>query len=268
MLSTVERAIQMMASLGVHPEGMTLSELAREIGSNKQAVFRLAKTLAAFQFVANDQRSGKLRLGLGLSRLADAARSELDLRQIALPELTKLRDQTGETACLHVMFGYQRMCIAQVESQDELRWVADVGKPFPLSGAPGRVFLAFLPEKDGVRLRAASAVKSPKSMENLPPHDWEREVAKVRRNGYAIARNETVSGVSSISAPIVDTSGRAIAAVTIIGPSQRLPPDRLQAQAEKVRESAGQISNTLSQANNYPSRSRGPVQPPRTRGTR
>jgi IclR family acetate operon transcriptional repressor len=250
MLSTVERAIQMMASLGLHPQGMTLSELAREIGSNKQAVFRLAKTLAAFQFVATDQRNGKLRLGIGLSRLADAARSELDLREIALPELTKLRDQTGETACLHVMFGHQRMCIAQVESQDELRWVADVGRPFPLSGAPGRVFLAFLPERDRVRLATASTTKS---------HDWESEIAKVRRDGYAMARNETVSGVSSISAPIVDASRHIVAAVTIIGPSQRLSADRLRAQVKKVCEAAARVSNTIALTNSYSPRSRNSV---------
>jgi DNA-binding IclR family transcriptional regulator len=127
---------------------------------------------------------------------------------------------TGETACLHVMFGNERMCIAQIESEDELRWAADAGKPFPLSGAPGRVFLAFLPAGKRSRLMNSSSTKRSKSA-------WDREIAKVRHDGYAIAKNETVSGVSSVSAPILDASGAAIAAVTVIGPSKRFPSDRM-----------------------------------------
>jgi IclR family acetate operon transcriptional repressor len=231
MLSTVERAVQVMAALGRRPDGLTLSQLAREVGSNKQAVFRVARTLAAFHFVAADPHSGRLQLGAGLLRLADGVRADLDLRRISLPALTRLRDVTGETACLHVMFGRQRTCIVQVESRDELRWVAELGKPFPLTGAPGKTFLAFLPE----------VARSPR----LRPVAVADELARVRRQGYAVARDETVAGVSSVSAPVFDASGRVVAAATLLGPSSRLTREVLGRHAGAVCEAARRISALL-----------------------
>jgi IclR family acetate operon transcriptional repressor len=162
-------------------------------------------------------------------------RPELDLRKIALPELTRLRDTTGETACLHVMFGDARKCVVQVESRDEIRWTAEVGRPFPLTGAPGKVFMAFLPDKERIRL-----LRAKKSVLNQA--HWEREIFKIRRVGYALARNETIDGVSSVSAPVFDVYGNIIAAVTLLGRSKTLSPERLRKYANFVREAAGRIS--------------------------
>ena len=194
MLKTVGRAIELLSVSGVSPHGLSLSELAREMRVNKQAVFRLAKTLAAFHFVAQNPSNGKLRLGAGLLRLADTIRPELDLRQIALPALTRLKDLTGETACLHTMFGAnQRVCIFQVESNDEIRWTAEVGRPFPITaGAPGKVFLAFMPERGCQRLLKKMPLVRMTSDSIIDRKQLSSEIRKVRRDGYATARNETI----------------------------------------------------------------------------
>src|SRR5262249_28512998 len=121
--------------------------------TNKQDAFRLVKALSAFQFVSNDPRTGKIILGTGLVHLAAKVKTQVDLRQIAMPSLTKLRDKTGETACLHVRAADKRVCIVQVESPDELRCVSNIGQALPLvTGAPGRVFLAYLPQSERDRL--------------------------------------------------------------------------------------------------------------------
>jgi IclR family acetate operon transcriptional repressor len=250
MLSTVERTVHVMTALSLQPEGLTLSELARHIGSNKQAVFRISKTLASFHLVATDPRTGRLRLGAGLLRLADTIRPDLDLRQIALPALMELRDATGETACLHVTFGTERMCIAQVESRDELRWVAEIGKPFPLTGAPGKTFLAYLPEPGRARRSAGSGTAAGKSAGQTP---LARELQKVRNDGYAVARDETIPGVSSVSAPVRDSSKAVIAAVTILGPSSRLSRDTQSQHARSVVAAATRISALLGGTAVHPS---------------
>jgi DNA-binding IclR family transcriptional regulator len=240
MLKTVGRALQLLNILGVTGE-MTLGELARELGTNKQDAFRLVKTLVDFQFVSRNSRTGKVKIGIGFTRLADLIKPSFDLRQIALSALTQLRDKTGETACLHIMSGDSRACILQVESKAELRCVAKIGKALPLTtGSAGRVFLAHMPDLERVRLLKRLTPLTPESVVDLSRVN--RMIRNAQRDGYAIARNETVLGMAACSAPVFDLSGNAIAAVTILGPSQRLTKSRLIGFSGAVREAARCVS--------------------------
>ena len=244
MLKTVTRALQLMQVLGANPDGMSLAELANAAGTNKQDAFRLMKALSAFQFVSNDPQTGKIILGTGLVHLAAKVKSQVDLRQIAMPFLTELRDKTGETACLHVRAADRRVCIVQVESTDELRCVSNIGQGLPLvTGAPGRVFLAYLPQSERDRLL--------KTLKRLTDHTivdrthLHRLVENLRRDEYTTARDETVSGMAAVSAPVFDPSGSVIAAVTVLGPSWRLTRRKLVEHGASVREAARQVSRIL-----------------------
>lgn len=244
MLKTVSRALQLLNVVGAHPEGLNLSELARELMTNKQDAFRLVRTLAAFQFVNSDPAARKVRLGPGFLRLAELARPHLDLRQIAMPALVDLRDKTGETACLHIRSRNHRVCIVQVESRDELRCVANIGEALPLTtGAPGRIFLAYMPDQE--RARILKDIKRLTSETIMDRKRLNRTISLVRQIGYTIARNETVLGMAAISAPVFDATGRTVAAMTALGPSQRLSKERLAGFSDYVLEAAARISAAL-----------------------
>lgn len=244
MLKTVSRALQLLYVLAANPQGMSLSALARAVSTNKQDIFRLVKTLAAFQFVNSDPQAGKIRLGPGVLSLAEMARPQLDLRQISTPTLTTLRDMTGETACLHMMTGDKRVCVVQVESRDELRCVANIGEALPLTtGAPGRVFLAYLPDQERKRLLKGLTRLTDETV--VEKGRLNRMISDVRRYGYTVARNETVFGMAAVSAPVFDASGHTVAAVTILGPSQRLSRRRLIGYSPNVRAAAQQLSMSL-----------------------
>jgi IclR family acetate operon transcriptional repressor len=244
MLKTVTTAMEVLNILADHPEGLTLSQLALSAAINKQAAFRLVKTLAKGQFVSTNPQSRKLALGSALLHLAARAQPQPDLRELAIPALTRLRDRTGETACLHVLFGDQRACVAQVESRDELRCVAKIGELLPVTGAAGRVFLAFMEKEQRTRLLS-------KGWTALTPHtvtDRERVnrlLRSVRRDGFAMARDETVTGTAAVSAPIRDGDGRVAAAITLLGPSSRLTRRHLLLQTPAVCKAALEVSKAL-----------------------
>ena len=241
MLKTVSRALQLLNILGTNPDEMSLGELAHKLASNKQDAFRLVKTLAAFQFVSSNPHTGKVRLGVGLMQLADRVKPQFDLRQLALPVLTRLRDKTGETACLHMMFGDDRVCVIQVESKNELRCVAKIGEALPLTtGSAGRVFMAHLSERERERLLKRLTPLTPESV--VDRSRVNRMIENGRQDGYVMARNETVLGMAAGSAPVFDLSGNTIAAVTVLGPSQRLTRKRLVSLSEVVREAARELS--------------------------
>jgi len=85
----------------------------------------------------------------------------------------------------------------------------------------------------------------------LTPHtvtDRERVnrlIRSVRRDGFAVARDETVTGTAAVSAPIRDGGGRVAAAITLLGPSSRLTRRRLLEQAPVVCNAAIEVSKAL-----------------------
>lgn len=246
MLQTVSRSIRSLLALAEHQEGLTLTELARAIGSNKATAHRIVKTLKEFDFVGTGASTGKLRLGPGLLVLSRRMSPEADIRELARPRLDWLRDKTGQTTCLHLPLGRERVCVAQAESRAELKWVAEIGKRFPLTaGAPGKVLVAFLPHEERERvLRTVPLTRfTPDSITDR--RQFERVLDQVRRDGYAIAVNENVPGSAACSAPVRDSNGRVAAAITVVSPANRLSRGHLRSLSKLVRRAANALSQDL-----------------------
>lgn len=75
--------------------------------------------------------------------------------------------------------------------------------------------------------------------------DLEKELERVRRNGYAINRGEWRDGVGGVAAPIRDSRSMVVAAVGLSGPVDRLKAPALREHAQLVVEAAEGISCEL-----------------------
>lgn len=245
-LRTVARAGRCLLMLAEAPEGLSLTELARAVGSNKATVRRVVATLREFDLLATGARSGKLRLGPRCAVFGAALPPASDLRELARPSLRSLRDSTGETACLHLRFRYERACVEQMESSTELKWVAQIGKSFPLTaGAPGKAIIGFLPPQERGRVLdiVPLARFAPDSITDR--RQFERVLRQARKQGYATARNENVPDSAACAAPIYDAGGRVIGTVTVAGAADRLPMSRLREISSLVCAAAARLSNDL-----------------------
>ncbi len=246
MLQTVSRAVRCLLALAEHPEGLTLTELATAVRSNKATVHRIAATLKQFDLVTTRVPSGRLQLGPRCAMFGNVPHTPIDMRELARPYLTWLRDETGETACLHLRVGYERVCVSQVEGHSELKWVAQIGKRFPVTaGAPGKAMVAFLPPEE--RRRVLDVVPlarfTPDSITDR--RHFERVLTQVRKQGYAVAVNENVPGSAACAAPLYDASAHVIGAVTVAGAADRLPRRHLIKISPLVRRAAAGLSRDL-----------------------
>ena len=160
------------------------------------------------------------RLGPRLLKLAAMAMQEPSLRDAAHPALERLAASTGESAQLYVTSSDGRVCVDAVESSSELRTFVPIGEELPLwAGSAGKVFLAaMLPEQAETHIRRAHALTT-----NTPTSDrLRRQLATVRRQGWAASAGERQAGVGSVSAPVYGSRGETIAAVSISGPTSRI----------------------------------------------
>jgi len=71
------------------------------------------------------------------------------------------------------------------------------------------------------------------------------ELRRVRELGYSMNRGEWSDSVRGVAAPIMDSSGKVIAAVGVFGPAERLNSKKLQTLAATVKKTGIAISRAL-----------------------
>lgn len=235
----VERAISLLFRLAAHRHGVSLQQLAREVGYSKSTVHRLLATLEGMDVVERAEPPGHYRLGRRARELAPTGWARTDLRHVALPYMQDLRDESEETVTLHLLDGYDHVVVEECESQQEIRRTLPLGQRAPLlRGATAKALLAFVPEVEALRILAAT-----RTADDHGPSPQELE--DIRSLGYAFSISERVPGGSAISVPIHDHGERVCAALSISGPSFRFTPARAIRCAPALIRAAEEVSAAI-----------------------
>ncbi|WP_435198531.1 helix-turn-helix domain-containing protein [Janibacter sp. GS2] len=138
---TLDRGLRILEELAREDgsDGMTISAIAASVGTGRAVVYRLVATLEEHQLVT--RQGGRIRLGLGMHRLAGAVVPAL--RERARPVLAALADTAAATAHLSVAEGDEAVAIVVVEpSGTDFHVGYRTGSRHPLErGAAGRAIL-------------------------------------------------------------------------------------------------------------------------------
>lgn len=238
----------MLTELAQSKQPLGVRELARRLAIDRSTVQRCLTTLKSRGFVRQDARSRGYELGYASRALAASIATTDDLIAASEGPMRALAAAAGETICLNVREDGWRVLLFQVESDQPLRYSIKLGQRYPLHcGAASKVLVAFLPEEEFAALRG-EIDSNWKSLTQATPASWrqfERALAEIRANGYAVTRGETVAGVVGIAAPVRDASGRVLAALGVYGPEIRLGPTRVRQLIPRVKKAASEISMAL-----------------------
>jgi len=109
---TLDRGLRLLEIVVEQPSGLSVGDLAEQLGVGRTVVYRLVATLEEHALVHRDHE-GRVRLGLGVLTLTAAAQPLL--RQLALPVLRELADTVGATAHLTRAEGDDAVAVAVVE---------------------------------------------------------------------------------------------------------------------------------------------------------
>jgi DNA-binding IclR family transcriptional regulator len=248
---SVERALDVLRAVGESRPEPGLSELADALGLHKTTVFRLLGALERAEFVVRDEDRQRYQLGPALFELATQARRATGLHEAARPELESLAHDVGETATLEVLVGDEVLILDEVHGRFLVGGSPEVGMRWPAHAtSTGKVLLAAA-ELDGERKGTSVRRKPAGRLARLGPHTitaraaLERELEKVRRDGYAVGMEELEPGFVAIGAPVRNAHGRTVAAVSVGGPKARLSGARVRTVAARVRKAADRISRRL-----------------------
>ncbi|WAL67836.1 IclR family transcriptional regulator [Amycolatopsis cynarae] len=233
---------QILEVFGPERPELTFAEIRRATDLPASTCQRLVSNMVAEQFL--DRHGDKYRVGLRLGYWAAPAGAGLDVSEIVHPALVRLRDTTGETACLYRREGDVRVCVAMAETYHAIRRQMYVGKLMPLhAGSASRVLLAWdeaaAEEVLGWPLEpfTTTTVTDPSVLRAL--------LGQTRQQGYAITSEERDAGAASVSAPVFGPGQALVGALGISGPTQRLTSQRAAEWAPEVVRAAEQATRLL-----------------------
>jgi DNA-binding IclR family transcriptional regulator len=164
------------------------------------------------------------------------------LREAAQPYLEDLYEATHENIHLAVADGIDTLFLEKLTGRHAMPIISRVGSRLPAyCTATGKLFLALGPADRLRRVIDAGLVHyTPRTI--VMPGMLRRELGRTLERGYGVNREESEAGVSAVAAPVLDRTGKAMAAISITGSSRRLDLDRL---APAVRTAALALSHEL-----------------------
>jgi DNA-binding IclR family transcriptional regulator len=245
-VQVIDRVLGVLEILASDESALTLVELCKRLELPKSTVLRLLMVLESHRFVEKDAHSGAYRLGLKLFELGSKAVARLDLDERAKPYLERLVFATGETAYCCVLHDGQALAVARVESSRAVRAPSTVGWRAPVHcTAVGKALLAFLPEAEFNTLFKQRKLHAytPNTITTLT--QLRNELHAIRACGYAIDNEEMEEGLKCLAAPVRGNAGKLVAAIGILGPSFRLPEEKISQLAAAVMREANDFSIEL-----------------------
>ena len=244
-VKVLRKAIQVLETFTPDRPSLPLGFIAKAVGLNPATAWRILGTLEEKGLITHDPDTREYSLGLKVLELGSRVAHSHLLRRVARPVMTELRDECGESVYLGVYDAGDVVYLDIVESPHPLRIVVRVGDRLPSHcTGTGKVLLAYLPQEE-LRTFLRRPLQrylptSPGTAAELLPH-----LATTLQAGYGVSSEEHFQGISSVGAPIWDRLGHVIAALSLCGPSQRLPETELHRLAPRVLAAARQISQAL-----------------------
>ncbi|OZM81771.1 IclR family transcriptional regulator [Pseudonocardia sp. MH-G8] len=204
-IGVLDKAVGVLRATAKEPCG--LAELCERTGLPRATAHRLAVGLEVHGLLHRGA-DGRWRPGPALAELA--AGGVDPLLEAASHVLPRLRDITGESVQLYRRDGIHRICVASAEPSSGLRDTVPVGTRMPMTAGSGAKVLAAWAEPAVQRAVLGEATFG------------DRVLVDVRRRGWAQSVAERESGVASVSAPVRDSAGQVVAAVSVSGPVDRI----------------------------------------------
>ena len=237
----IDRAAVLLSLVIEAGEPLGVSDLALHAELPKSTVSRLMAALERNGLVSQDGERGSFRPGPRLLRFARLG-ADQDLVELAERPMRLLAEATGETITLGTVSADGIEHLAQVESSHFIGATQWIGRHVPLHcSASGKVLVAF----GAATLPADAPLEALTSRTIAEPARLAAELEAVRAAGAATAVDELELGLTAIAAPVLDASGRAVAALSVSGPTMRLSPRRVEELRPIVIKQARALSERL-----------------------
>jgi DNA-binding IclR family transcriptional regulator len=244
--NTVKRAFDILNFFLDNKSELGVSDIALELGMNKSTVHRLITTLVDTKIVSKTRGRPKYRLGGKILDFAEAYLSNIDIKTVCYNYLKELHTKTGESISIHIRVGDQTVCLDRIDSKYEVKRVFRVGEHHPIqAGSAGKCFLAYLSDNEIDQIIKRTGLPRYTDQTITSKKELKKEIAKIRKEGFAMSFAEKVNLCAMVSAPIRRYGGEVIAVINILWVTDSPDPKTIDNYSNLVKEAAKNASREM-----------------------
>lgn len=213
-VEALARGLEVLRSFTPDVTRLTVSDVATRTGLARPTARRLLMTLEDLGYVRSHE--GAYSLTTRTLELGTAYVSMMGMWDVARPLMQHLVAQTGESTSIAQLDGSDIVYTARVPVPKIIAFAVQIGTRFPaVATSMGKVLLADLTADQ------REAVLALPSRSHVIPHrtasesQLERELATIRKRGWALSDEQLARGIRSVAAPLRNAEGRVIAALNV-----------------------------------------------------
>ena len=244
--TSLERTIQLLDCFSQSEPHLGVREAAKKAGLSSSTTGRIFTSLKQLGVLLQDPDTQKYTFAGKVLAWAEVYSATLDVQRLAKPYLEDLQQVTGETVSLYIQEGVNRVCVERIESKQNVRVVARIGRNIPLyAGSAGKLFLAYLSDDDREKILTETNLAPLTPYTIVDTQELRQQAVIIRAQGYSTSQREWTIDASGVSAPIFNQRGQMIAALTVSGPAERFNQENISKYAQACKQTATQISQLL-----------------------
>jgi len=241
-INSIQRAVKILNLFDNNIKYLGVSEIARKLKINKSTTYRIVRTLKKEELLIQDEETHKYRLGYKILDIANRMRKQYGDKDIAIEEMKKLRDKTGEAVLLSVYTHMGGVCIEKVDTKNAIKLTSKPGHTTPLhSGATGKILLAYAEQKEIDKV-LSQKLESYTENSTTDAEKIRKQLKEIREQGYVVSWGEVDKGAIGIGAPILDEEGNILYGLSMVGPEDRIKELGLEKTINMVIDTAEKIS--------------------------
>lgn len=224
---SIRRTIAVLRAVAaVNEEGVRLSKIARDVDLPPSTAHRILAVLMEESLISLDVENKKYHLGTELYALG-AATQQCSIRDRYYTTLERISAQTEDASYLLVRSGYDGVCIGRVLGSSRVQVLGfEIGERRLIGvGAAGQALLSFQPENLREEIIRVNTPRYKKYF-NIEPQEVKGWINRTRRLGYSLSVHKVTPDSVGVGAPIFNTQGQVVAAISVAGITARMSQER------------------------------------------
>ena len=245
-VQSLTRGLSILEALARAEAGVSLTDIAQRVQLPPSTTHRLLSTLEKMGYVYQSEELGRWYVGLQAFTVGAGFLANRDFVGQSHVYMRRLMEQSGETANLAILDGTEAVFIAQVQCREMMRILVKLGSRVPLhASGVGKAIFAALPDE---QIDAILKVKGlPRITGNtiVAPETMWAALKVIRHRGYSFDDEEHAPGTRCVAATIYDEHAEPLGAISLAGPSSRLPDERIKQLGPIVAHTAEELTRKL-----------------------
>ena len=245
-VQTLGRSLDVLEVLAQAEHALGVTEIGNLISLHKSTVYRILHTLCHRGYVERVKDNERYQLGIKIVELGMRFLNDLEIRKVASPVLNDLAKLLNEVVHLVLPDEGQVVYIDSAESSHIVGMHSKVGRRAPMHcTAVGKALLSTLPEEEVRHILEIKGMTRYTPNTIVEPDVLMNYLREIKSSKISIEIEENEIGIICMGTPVFDYTGRAIGAISVSGPSERIKDKGIERLGQEMKKAGAEISGLM-----------------------